>query len=240
MSTYDERSASIMRTLAVEAEPMRKPTVRTEPLALPSVEVLHVNPVRKLVEQVLAGVALLVLFPLLLVVGLIVRVTSPGPALYSQQRVGHGGVAFRIWKFRTMVDSADKQLAELLVKHNRNSEPLFKVPDDPRITAVGKFLRRSSIDELPQLLNVLRGEMSFIGPRPQRPQEVALYSRQEARRLAVPPGLTGLWQVSGRSTLSWHQSIELDLRYVDERSLWLDLRILLRTVVVVLTGRGAT
>jgi lipopolysaccharide/colanic/teichoic acid biosynthesis glycosyltransferase len=180
--------------------------------------------------------------PLLLIVGLIVRLTSPGSALYSQQRVGHGGTIFRIWKFRTMVDSADRQLSELLVQHNRNSEPLFKVPDDPRITAVGRFLRRSSIDALPQLFNVLRGEMSLVGPRPERPYFVKrfgdMYPGYRARH-RLPAGVTGWSQIHGlRGNTSIEERATFDNHYIENWSLSSDLKILIKTVPVLVKDGG--
>lgn len=204
-----------------------------------SFEVRQASTARKLVESSIAALALIVLSPLLLTVALAVRLTSPGPAVFKQERVGKDGQPFKIWKFRTMVDGADSQLGELLAQHDRDGEPLFKVPQDPRITPLGQFLRKTSLDELPQLVNVLRGEMAFIGPRPQRAEEVALYTDRERGRLTVPPGITGLWQVSGRSDLPWHEAVELDLRYVRERSAGLDVHILLKTFVVVFARRGA-
>jgi len=190
-------------------------------------------------DRIAALIGLVVLFPFLLVIGLAVRVDSPGPALYRQERVGRNGQTFRIWKYRTMFVGADYHLPRLLQRHGRDGVPLFKVPDDPRITRLGRLLRRTSIDELPQIFNVLAGQMSLVGPRPQRPAEVALYSPRERSRLHVKPGLTGLWQVSGRSALDWKEAVEYDLRYVREWSLSLDVKILVRTVRVVLRGDGA-
>jgi lipopolysaccharide/colanic/teichoic acid biosynthesis glycosyltransferase len=187
-----------------------------------------------------AAFALLVgLLPLLLLVGIGVRLGSPGPAIFRQERIGRNGREFHIWKFRSMRDGADIELQALLAENGRDGEPLFKVPNDPRITRLGAFLRRTSLDELPQLVNVLLGHMSLVGPRPQRAVEVALYAPEDWARLGMKPGITGLWQVSGRSTLSWSQAIDCDLRYVREWSLLFDLRILARTVVVVLRREGA-
>lgn len=204
-----------------------------------SFQVRQASTARKLVESFVAALALLVLSPLLITIALAVRLTSPGPAIFKQERIGKDGQPFRIWKFRTMVDGADNQLGDLLAQHDRDGEPLFKVPKDPRITPLGQFLRKTSLDELPQLVNVARGEMAFIGPRPQRAEEVALYTERERDRLTIPPGITGLWQVNGRSDLPWQQAVELDLRYVRERSPVLDLQILLKTFVVVFARRGA-
>jgi exopolysaccharide biosynthesis polyprenyl glycosylphosphotransferase len=182
---------------------------------------------------------LLVLFgPVLLGVALWVRVTSRGPVLFRQVRVGRDGRHFRIFKFRSMYVDAEARLAEL--KHlNEHDGVLFKMRDDPRVTPVGRWLRRFSLDELPQLLNVLSGQMSLVGPRPPLPQEVAAYADDVRRRLAVKPGMTGLWQVSGRSDLSWEEAVRLDLRYVENWSLSLDLVILLRTMTAVVRSSGA-
>ena len=181
---------------------------------------------------------LAVLAPLLLAVALWVRCTSPGPVLFRQVRVGRDGREFRIFKFRSMYVDAEARLAEL--KHlNEHDGVLFKIRDDPRVTPVGRWLRRFSVDELPQLLNVLTGRMSLVGPRPPLPAEVAAYADDARRRLAVKPGMTGLWQVSGRSDLPWEEAVRLDLRYVENWSMSLDLVILLRTMTAVIRSSGA-
>jgi lipopolysaccharide/colanic/teichoic acid biosynthesis glycosyltransferase len=214
---------------------------------VPSTDAVHVEPgrparslVKTIVDRSVAVLALLVLLPALAFVAAAVRVQSRGPAFYRQQRVGLGGRTFRIWKFRTMAVDADDHLHHLLRHHGRHTSPLFKVPDDPRVTALGRYLRRYSVDELPQLLNVVLGHMSLVGPRPQRPDEVALYAPEQHRRLAVRPGLTGMWQVSGRNDLPWHRAVELDLQYVDEWTLRLDATIVARTFGAVLRGTGAS
>ncbi len=190
------------------------------------------------VDRVVSAVALLALAPVLFVIALLIRWDSPGPALFRQSRVGEGGRVFPIYKFRTMVPDADGRLGDLAAGHDGN-DVLFKLRRDPRVTRVGAFLRRYSIDELPQLINVLRGEMSLVGPRPPLPREVDEYESDAVRRLRVRPGMTGLWQVSGRSDLSWIDSVRLDLWYVDNWSLALDAQILVRTVRAVLQGKGA-
>jgi exopolysaccharide biosynthesis polyprenyl glycosylphosphotransferase len=194
--------------------------------------------VKELVDR-LGSVVLLALFgPLLLAVALLVRVTSRGPVLFRQVRVGRDGREFRIVKFRSMYVDAEARLAE--VRHlNEQDGLLFKIRDDPRVTPVGRWLRRFSLDELPQLLNVVAGQMSLVGPRPPLPQEVAAYAADVRRRLAVKPGMTGLWQVSGRSDLRWEEAVRLDLRYVENWSLSLDLVILLRTMTAVVRSSGA-
>ncbi|GLW62055.1 exopolysaccharide biosynthesis polyprenyl glycosylphosphotransferase [Actinomadura rubrobrunea] len=194
--------------------------------------------VKDLFDRVMALVALVVLSPLLLVVALLIKFTSEGPVLFRQTRVGRDGREFTVLKFRTMVVDAEARKTELLV-HNEHDGVLFKIRKDPRITPIGRKLRRYSLDELPQLINVLRGDMSLVGPRPPLPEEVARYGGDVYRRLAVKPGLTGLWQVSGRSDLSWEESVRLDLRYVDNWSLALDLLILWKTWSAVVRGSGA-
>jgi lipopolysaccharide/colanic/teichoic acid biosynthesis glycosyltransferase len=177
--------------------------------------------------------------PAMLVIAVLVRRNSPGPALFRQRRVGRDGREFTLLKFRTMSVDAETRRAGLLPLNERADGLLFKMRADPRITRVGRFLRRYSLDELPQLINVLTGEMSLVGPRPPLPHEVAGYDDTVWRRMRVKPGLTGLWQVSGRSELSWADSVRLDLSYVDNWSPALDARILLRTVAAVAKGTGA-
>jgi lipopolysaccharide/colanic/teichoic acid biosynthesis glycosyltransferase len=189
-------------------------------------------------ERSTAAVVLVLLAPLLLVLAVAVRLDSRGAAVFRQVRVGQGGRPFTLFKFRTMAVDAGEALAELRSR-NEVDGPLFKLRADPRITRVGGMLRRYSLDELPQLWNVVRGEMALIGPRPALPDEVAAYDELAARRLAVKPGLTGLWQVSGRSDLPWHEAVRLDVQYVEQWSLGLDLRILGRTPGAVLGHRGA-
>jgi exopolysaccharide biosynthesis polyprenyl glycosylphosphotransferase len=187
-----------------------------------------------------AGAALLIalLSPLFLVIAWHVRFDSAGPALFRQVRVGRNGREFRIFKFRTMYTDAEARLAALR-DLNENDGVLFKMRDDPRVTRVGRTLRRYSLDELPQLFNVVLGQMSLVGPRPPLPAEVAMYHDDVLRRLAVKPGMTGLWQVSGRSDLPWEEAVRLDLRYVENWSLSLDLMILLRTLTAVVRSSGA-
>lgn len=189
-------------------------------------------------DRVGAAVLLLLLAPLLAVVAIAVRLDSPGAVLHHQIRVGLGGRHFRLAKFRTMVANAE-QLKHELARANEHDGLMFKIRRDPRITRVGRVLRRFSMDELPQLFNVLRGHMSLVGPRPPLPDEVAKYNEVELRRLSVKPGLTGLWQVSGRSDLSWDETVALDLRYVDNWSPSVDFSILCRTLRAVVEGSGA-
>ena len=185
-----------------------------------------------------AAGALLVLSPLFLAILLTVRLADRGPGLFRQTRVGQDGRAFQVYKFRTMVVDAEERKSRLVALNDSNGV-LFKMRRDPRVTPVGAWLRRWSLDEIPQLLNVLLGDMSLVGPRPALPQEAALYGDHVRRRLAVKPGITGLWQVNGRSDLSWDESVRLDLRYVENWSFMLDLQILWKTASAVLRGDGA-
>jgi lipopolysaccharide/colanic/teichoic acid biosynthesis glycosyltransferase len=178
-------------------------------------------------------VLLVVLSPLLLVLGLGVRIDSPGPSLFIKPRVGRFGREFQMLKFRSMCVNAEERLPAL--SHlNRGGVHLIRIQNDPRVTRFGVFLRRTSLDELPQLVNVLKGDMSFVGPRPQSPKEVAFYSPTERRRLDVPPGMTGLWQITARDDPSFERWVKLDLEYIERWNLALDLKILIQTPAVVL------
>jgi len=193
---------------------------------------------KALLDRVVALVALIVLLPLLVVIALAIRLSSRGPAIFRQARIGWQGREFTMWKFRTMVHNAE-QLRSSLDELNRHATgELFKMNRDPRITRLGRWLRRTSLDELPQLVNVLRGQMSLVGPRP-LPVTARPYVGEARRRLLVKPGLTGLWQISGRSDLDWEESVRLDLRYVEQWSLALDALIIWKTVFAVVNGRGA-
>jgi exopolysaccharide biosynthesis polyprenyl glycosylphosphotransferase len=189
-------------------------------------------------DRTAATAALILLAPVFAAIALIIRAGDGGPVFFRQTRVGQNGQTFRVWKFRTMVVDAEKQKA-LLATNNEGNGVLFKIRRDPRITAAGTWLRRYSLDELPQLFNVLLGDMSLVGPRPALPEETAKYGRHMLRRLAVKPGITGLWQVNGRSDLSVDDSVRLDVRYVENWSLLLDLQILWKTGWAVASGAGA-
>ncbi|WP_238152748.1 sugar transferase [Kribbella speibonae] len=193
---------------------------------------------KSIFDRVVGCLLLLAVAPLLMVTAVLVKLTSRGPVLFRQTRVGRGGEQFQMLKFRTMVVDAEARKAELHAL-NEGNKVLFKLRDDPRVTRIGRYLRRFSIDELPQLVNVLRGDMSLVGPRPPLPAEVAQYAIDDARRMLVKPGLTGLWQVSGRSDLTWEESMRLDLRYADNWSIALDLLILWKTARAVLGSDGA-
>jgi exopolysaccharide biosynthesis polyprenyl glycosylphosphotransferase len=183
-------------------------------------------------------ILLLILSPVFLLVILAIRLDSAGPIVYRQIRCGLNRRKFVLYKFRSMVQGAEDQKGELAA-YNIMDGPVFKMKNDPRVTRVGKFLRKTSLDELPQLINVLRGEMSFVGPRPPIPEEVEKYKGWQRRRLSMKPGITGLWQVSGRNQIDFDQWMKLDLEYIDNWSLWLDFKILLKTIPIVLWGRGA-
>jgi exopolysaccharide biosynthesis polyprenyl glycosylphosphotransferase len=193
--------------------------------------------VKGLVDRALTLLLTFFALPVMLLIALAIRIDSRGPVLFRQKRVGTQGREFHMVKFRTMCVDAEAQLVEL--RRDAGNDVMFKMRTDPRVTRVGRFLRRFSLDELPQLINVARGEMSLVGPRPPLLSEVEGYEPDAVRRLRVKPGLTGLWQVSGRSDLSWDESLRLDLWYVDNWCLALDLQILFRTAKAVVRGSGA-
>ena len=221
---------------------------RTRMLTLGDLDLVHLRPapvrswtrlVKAGLERLMVVVLLILVAPLLAAIAIAVRLDSPGPALFRQRRIGRDGQDFTMYKFRTMTTDAETLVADLADRNEVDGQVLFKIRQDPRVTSVGAFLRRYSLDELPQLFNVLVGTMSLVGPRPALPTEVAAYDLDPRRRLAVKPGITGLWQVSGRSDLTWEESVRLDLHYVDNWSLALDAGILCRTVHAVLGHRGA-
>lgn len=175
--------------------------------------------------------------PLMAVVGLLIVLESPGPVIFVQRRTGKGGKRFRMYKFRTMIPNAE-ELKAVYAHMNELTQPDFKITNDPRVTQVGRFLRKTSLDELPQLLNILRGEMSWVGPRPTS-FSADTYQLWHTERLEVMPGLTGLWQVTGRSNLDFDERVKLDIEYIERQSFWFDLEILARTVLAVLSAEGA-
>ncbi|MDP1457020.1 MULTISPECIES: sugar transferase [Bacillus] len=182
---------------------------------------------------------LLLLFPLFLIVALIIKYEDPkGPVFFKQVRIGKDGKEFYIYKFRSMVTDAEDKLKDLL-EHNEVSGAMFKMKKDPRVTHFGHFIRKTSIDELPQLINVLKGEMSLVGPRPPLPREVKQYTDHDKQRLLVLPGCTGLWQVSGRNDLGFKEMVELDLEYINKQSIGTDIQIILKTVTILFTSKGA-
>lgn len=186
-----------------------------------------------------SAIAILVFLLPMLIIGAMVKAQDGGPVFYNSKRVGRGGAIFTMFKFRTMIVGAEKQLDKLL-NNNETNGKTFKMKDDPRITKIGKFLRKTSLDELPQLFNVFLGSMSFVGPRPALPREVALYSQDiEYQRLLVKQGITCVWQVSGRSLTTFEEQMEMDKEYVNRRSLFLDCSLLLKTFPAVLSKKGA-
>ena len=233
--------------LALNIVDIAGPRIHTRPVA--GLPLIHVETPRftraqrtlkRTFDVVAASVAIIFFSLVLVAVALTVKLTSPGPVLYRQERIGLDGKPFSMLKFRSMTVGADAELAKLLEEQGTSTQPLFKVTNDPRITPIGRFIRKYSLDEFPQLFNVLGGSMSIVGPRPQIAAEVALYSDAARRRLLARPGITGLWQVSGRSSLTWDQAVRLDLYYVENWSLMGDISILLRTArAVVLPGDTA-
>jgi len=208
------------------------------PFETPADEGAYLRAGKRCVDVVGAALALVVLAPVLAVLALIVRTTSRGPVLYRSKRIGRGGRVFTFYKLRSMVKDAHEKREDL--NHlNEADGPVFKIARDPRITPIGRFMRSTSLDEVPQFWNVLRGDMSLVGPRPPIPEEVAQYEPWQLRRLDVRPGLTCLWQISGRSRIGFQEWMRLDLEYIRHRSLTLDLKILLRTIPAVLSREGA-
>ena len=194
---------------------------------------------KRMTDFILALVGLFLLSPVFMIVAFLIKWDDPkGTVFFSQERVGKDGELFRMYKFRSMYVDAEERLANLL-KYNEVSGAMFKMKEDPRVTKIGACIRKCSIDELPQLFNVLMGDMSLVGPRPALIREVAEYTSHDKQRLLVTPGISGLWQVSGRSRLTFAQMVELDLDYVTTRSYWMDIKILFKTIKVVCNGDGA-
>jgi len=204
----------------------------------PRVLLPYETTLKRLLDLVLASLGLVATLPLWLLIVIAIRRDSPGPAIFVQERVGLAGRRFRFYKFRSMHTDAETRLLDLR-ENNEVSGPVFKMRSDPRVTRMGQILRRTSLDELPQLINILKGDMSLVGPRPPLPREVEQYRPGDMVRLSVKPGLTCLWQVSGRSMVSFDEWMEFDRQYVHNLSFWLDVRILFRTIGAVLNMRGA-
>lgn len=243
-------SAPVPRADGVVVD-LRRPEQLVLEVARPSVEIPLLAPnegllgasrweraAKRLMDLVISTALLLLLSPVLVAAVVMVRLSSRGPVFYTHERVGYRGRSFRFIKFRTMKNGAHEERGEL-DDLNEVDGPVFKIRDDPRITRSGRILRRFSIDELPQLLHVLSGKMSLVGPRPPLPEEVARYGRWEAQRLLVKPGLTCIWQVSGRSDLDFHTWVWMDIEYISTWSLWGDVKLLARTLPAVVSGRGA-
>ncbi len=195
--------------------------------------------VKRLIDIIASILLLIMLMPLFALIMLLIYLSSPGPVFYKQTRVGRWGKLFTMWKFRSMYFDADARLKEIMAQNEMTGGVIFKMKNDPRIIPVGRFIRKASIDELPQLWNVLKGDMSLVGPRPALPAEVNQYSLQDRQRLEVIPGITCIWQVSGRSDIPFPQQVQLDVEYIQSQSLLLDLKLLLKTIPAVLLSRGA-
>lgn len=183
-------------------------------------------------------IGIILLSPIMVIVTIIIKMESKGPLIFAQERVGLNGKVFKMYKFRSMVQNAEELLKDLKDK-NEMSGPMFKIKDDPRITNIGRFIRKTSIDELPQLFNVLKGEMSLVGPRPNLPREVDLFNDYHRQKLLVKPGLTCYWQVMGRNNIDFEEWMRLDIKYLQERSLWLDIKLIFRTFFVLFGDENA-
>ena len=195
--------------------------------------------IKRIIDIVASFTGLIVLSPLMLVVSILIKLESKGEVIFKQKRVGLNGKEFYMYKFRSMVINAE-ELKEQLESQNEMSGPMFKIKDDPRITKVGKFIRKTSIDELPQLINVIKGDMSLVGPRPSLPKEVEEFETWMRERLEVKPGLTCIWQVSGRNNIDFEDWMKLDIKYVRERSFKLDIKLILKTVLVLFGDKNAS
>ena len=194
---------------------------------------------KRSIDVIGAILGLLILLPIFFIVGILIKIEDPkGPVFFKQIRVGKDGSEFNMYKFRSMVTDAEEKLAELL-SLNQVSGAMFKMKNDPRVTKIGRFIRKTSIDELPQLLNVLKGEMSLVGPRPPLSREVKEYTNYQMQRLLVTPGCTGIWQASARSSVGFEEMVEMDLYYIRNRSLFLDFKIILKTITVFLGSKNA-
>ena len=193
---------------------------------------------KRTIDIIGAGLGLILLSPIIAVVACAVKFTSKGPVFFSQKRVGKNGELFEMYKFRSMVVNAE-ELKENLEEQNEMSGPMFKIKDDPRITKVGKFIRKTSIDQLPQLSNNLKGDMSLVGPRPSLPKEVEQFDNWMFKRLSVRPGLTCYWQVSGRNNIDFEDWMKLDVNYVEERNFWIDIKLIFKTVFVLFGDKNA-
>ena len=193
---------------------------------------------KRLIDLILSILGIVFLSPIMLIIAIAIKVESKGPIIFSQDRVGKDGKFFKMYKFRSMVINAE-ELKEKLLSQNEMSGPMFKMKDDPRITKVGKFIRKTSIDELPQLFNVIKGDMSLVGPRPNLPKEVAQFSDYHKLKLKAKPGLTCYWQVMGRNSIGFEEWMELDIKYIRERSIWLDIKYIFRTIFVLFGDKNA-
>jgi len=194
---------------------------------------------KRFFDIVLSLLALIVLMPFFVILAIIIKLTSPGPIFFVQTRVGYFGRHFRFYKFRSMYQDAEKRKQALLAQNQSADGVIFKMKHDPRITPIGRIIRKTSIDELPQFFNVLFGDMSLVGPRPPLPAEVQQYTLEDRKRLNVKPGLTCLWQIRGRSDIPFKEQVKLDKEYIQSNSLWQDLKILIQTIPAIISGKGA-
>jgi len=239
-SGIDRRREELLRRYSGGGAPSNLWHLRFLVKRLVWVVVIAATRVVKRIIDVVGAVALaIVLAPFLLLVMVLIRLDSPGPVFFAQERVGRHGRRFTLYKFRSMYLDAEQRRASLRADNEMRGGVTFKMRNDPRITRIGRYIRRRSIDELPQLWNVLKGEMSLVGPRPPLPEEVAQYSLEDRRRLDVVPGITCIWQVSGRSEIPFDRQVELDVAYIESQSVWLDMKLLRKTIPAVLLGKGA-
>ncbi|WP_279285491.1 sugar transferase [Clostridium sp. C8-1-8] len=197
------------------------------------------NAIKRFVDILGASVGLLITAPIFIIISLLIKIDSKGNFIFTQERVGQDGKRFKMYKFRSMIVNAE-ELKERLEKHNEMSGPMFKIKEDPRVTKIGRFIRRTSIDELPQLINILKGDMSLVGPRPSLPKEVEKFEPWMLERLKVRPGLTCYWQVSGRNNIDFIDWMKLDIKYVSERSLLVDIKLILQTIKVLFGDKHAS
>jgi exopolysaccharide biosynthesis polyprenyl glycosylphosphotransferase len=204
----------------------------------PTKESIFYEFTKRFIDIIGSLIGLVVLSPIFIIIAIIIKITSKGSVLFSQKRVGKYGVEFDMYKFRSMVVNAE-ELKQDLVSKNEMSEPMFKMKCDPRVTRIGKFIRKTSIDELPQLWNVLKGEMSLVGPRPSLPQEVMHFQNWMYKRLSVKPGLTCYWQVSGRNNIDYEDWMKLDVKYIEERNTFIDIKLIFKTIIVLFKNTNA-
>jgi exopolysaccharide biosynthesis polyprenyl glycosylphosphotransferase len=193
---------------------------------------------KRLCDIILSILGIIVLTPLMIIVTIAIKLDSKGPTVFSQERVGKDGKLFKMYKFRSMVNNAE-ELKDKLLDKNEMSGPMFKMKDDPRITKIGRFIRKTSIDELPQLFNVVKGDMSLVGPRPNLPKEVKKFNPYQRKKLLAKPGITCYWQVMGRSSIGFEEWMELDIKYIQDRSIWLDIKLIFRTFFVLFGDKNA-
>lgn len=233
-------TSNTTKTINIKKLDFSETTLPSSPISLTKEDSLNIyEQLKRLMDGILAGTGLLLLAPFLAILAIFIKLESPGPILFAQTRIGLCGRKFQCWKFRSMYVDAEKRKQSLMAENEMQGGTTFKIKNDPRITKVGRFIRKASIDELPQLWNVIVGQMSLVGPRPPVPQEVLKYSAYDKQRLIVKPGITCIWQVSGRSDIPFKDQVRLDVEYIRKRSLWMDLLLLLRTIPAVLLAKGA-